>query len=635
MTLIDLLEKSVAKYAQRPLLWQKVGPAYKATNYADVHEIILNLAAGLHKLEIQPKDRIAMLLDGDKHWLYAAFAAYYNAAINVPLSVNISDPSELKFRLLHSGARVLFVTPEQLDKVEDLLIDLPALEYVICSDSQSISRSVDFTMQEVIAIGRKMRQQKALGEVSKKPEAEDIANIIYTSGTTSDPKGVMLSHANYVHNVEQIREIFPIDENYRTLLILPWDHCFAQSAGLLPMLSCGGSIGVVEKGSNRMETLRNIPQNIRQLQPDFLLVVPALAESIKRNIEKSVRIKGETSKKLFDQALRIAYTHHGFGKNPSQYYRKLLTPLVYMYDRLIFRKIRENLGGRLRFMVGGAALLDPDIQRFFQAIGIPLYQGYGLSEAAPVVSSNHAGDWKVGSTGKALPGVKVEIRDENNGQLSAGETGEICVNGPNVMPGYYKNPATTNETIRNGWLHTGDIGYRDADGHIYVLGRQKSLLISADGKKYSPEGIEEAILTRSELIHQIMLYNEHKPYTAALVVVSTEALFKVAKRLQLDATAKVGQEKLLAMVWEEIKRFREDEELSHLFPHRWLPNAFAIIHEPFSVENRLLTPTLKMVRRRIVEVYKSLLDELYTAGGKNYDNMYNRRVISRLFRKYH
>jgi long-chain acyl-CoA synthetase len=359
------------------------------------------------------------------------------------------------------------------------------------------------------------------------------------------------------------------------------------------------------------------------------------AESIKRNIEKSVRFKGETSKKLFDQALRIAYTHHGFGKNPSQYYRKLLTPLVYMYDRLIFRKIRENLGGRLRFMVGGAALLDPDIQRFFQAIGIPLYQGYGLSEAAPVVSSNHAGDWKVGSTGKALPGVKVEIRDENNGQLSAGETGEICVNGPNVMPGYYKNPATTNETIRNGWLHTGDIGYRDADGHIYVLGRQKSLLISADGKKYSPEGIEEAILTRSELIHQIMLYNEHKPYTAALVVVSTEALFKVAKRLQLDATAKVGQEKLLAMVWEEIKRFREDEELSHLFPHRWLPNAFAIIHEPFSVENRLLTPTLKMVRRRIVEVYKSLLDELYTAGGKNYDNMYNRRVISRLFRKYH
>ena len=631
-----MLESSVKKFPDHPLLWEKVGPAYVQLSYEDVSKYIHEFAAGLRSIGLNPEERVALLLDGDKYWFYSSYSVYYNRAINIPLSVNIADPSELKFRLLHSGSRFLIVTPEHFNKIEDLLIDLPNLEFIICTESVPDKRGIDYTISELVEKGRKAINDSSFDNIFAeiKTQPEDIANIIYTSGTTSDPKGVMLTHANYSANVQQIKEYVPIDENFKTILILPWDHCFAQAAGLLPMVASGGSIGILQTGKNRMETLRNIPLNIREIKPNFLLVVPALAEALKRNIEKAVKLKGETTDKLFRKGLRIAYQYLGFtGKNGAL--RKIIsTPLYLMYDKLIFRKIRENLGGKLDFMVGGAALLDPEIQRFFFAIGIPLYQGYGLSEASPVVSTNYKKSWKIGSTGLPLPNVQVEIRDEKGNQVNTGEKGEICVKGANVMKGYFKNEQSTNETIKDDWLYTGDIGYTDEDDHIFVLGRQKSLLISSDGKKYSPEGIEESILSRSRFMHQIMLYNDHHPYTVALVVIDNEEVFAYAKEELFNGTEEKGQDIILSEIWKEINRFKEDPEFNELFPHRWLPNAFAIIHEPFSVENRLLTPTLKMVRRRIKEIYESLLDILYTTEGKNYNSQNNRRVIKRLFQKH-
>jgi long-chain acyl-CoA synthetase len=283
----------------------------------------------------------------------------------------------------------------------------------------------------------------------------------------------------------------------------------------------------------------------------------------------------------------------------------------------------------MKFFIGGGALLDIELQRFFYAIGIPMYQGYGLSEATPVISANGPKKHKLGSSGALVKNMKLKILDAEGNELPTGEKGEIVIKGENVMLGYWKNPVSTAETVRDGWLHTGDMGYMDKDGFLYVLGRFKSLLISNDGEKYSPEGIEEGICDNTKYIEQMMLHNNQDPYTVALVVPNKTQLKQYVERIKpgLDWDTEEAKTLALKKIQDVINRYKSGGLYAGEFPERWLPTAIGILPEPFTEQNLLLNSTMKMVRGKIEERYKDRLNYLFTPAGKNIVNEKNMESI--------
>jgi long-chain acyl-CoA synthetase len=340
--------------------------------------------------------------------------------------------------------------------------------------------------------------------------------------------------------------------------------------------------------------------------------------------------KGATVEKLFNHAMKIAYRYNGIGWDRGKGLKIFLKPLYKLYDIILFKKIRETFGGRLQFFFGGAALLDIELQRFFYAIGIPMFQGYGLSEASPVISGNTQKKHKLGSSGIIVKMLELKICNEDGIELPVGEKGEIVVRGENVMKGYWKNERATRETIRDGWLFTGDMGYVDEDGFLYVLGRFKSLLISDDGEKYSPEGIEETIADRSQFIDQLMLYNNQNKYTSALLVPNREALTRWAKNNNVSLTESKGIEAVLNEIESVINQYKQGGIYDDLFPSRWLPAAIAVLDEPFNSDNKLLNSLGKLVRSKVVERHKDKLDFLYTPEAKNIVNQRNIEAIKKV-----
>jgi long-chain acyl-CoA synthetase len=458
---------------------------------------------------------------------------------------------------------------------------------------------------------------------------DDYVNICYTSGTTADPKGIILSHRNYTANIEQSLTLMDVPEWWSTLLILPWDHSFAHTVGIYIMMSVGASIAAVQ-GKSYIDSLKNISANIREIKPVFMLSAPTLAKSLRKGIEKGIRDKGAFTEKLFNHAMKIAYRYNGIGWDRGKGLKIFLKPLYKLYDVILFKKVRANFGGRLKFFFGGAALLDIELQRFFYAIGIPMFQGYGISEASPVISGNTEKKHKLGSSGIIVGMLDLKICDDDGNELPVGEKGEIVVRGENVMKGYWKNEKTTQETLRNGWLHTGDIGYVDSDGFLYVLGRFKSLLIGDDGEKYSPEGIEETITDRSKYIDQFMLYNDQNKYTSAILVPNKDALLRWTKNNNINLSDIKGQEAVLLEIESVIDQYKQGGEYGDLFPSRWLPAAIAIIDEPFTQDNALINTTGKMVRTKIVAYNRDKINYLYTPEAKNIVNPVNIEAIKKV-----
>ena len=628
-TLIELFEASVRQYPNNILLWEKRGPSYQGMTYAQTHDAVCTFAAGLLSLGIEKGDRIALIAEGRNDWVISELGILYTGAINVPLSVKLQEGSDLSFRLTHAGCRMAVVSATQAPKIRQICKNLPALERVIMLDTMD-----SLAAGEIPAIELHGRGKQFLSSFRDRFEArsasireEDPANICYTSGTTADPKGIILTHRNYTANVDQASAILPVPERYCSLLILPWDHCFAHTAGIYTLMRNGASMASVQTGKTPIETLKNIPVNIRETRPTFLLSVPTLAKNFRKNIEAGVKSKGAVAEKLFRAGLAVGYRYNGNGWNRGKGWRARYQPLVKLFDGLIFRKIRENFGGRLEFFVGGGALLDIELQRFFYAIGIPMLQGYGLSESAPVISANVMSRHKLGSSGSIVPNLEVRICDDRGNILPVGEQGEIVVKGENVMPGYWNNEKATREAIIDGWLHTGDLGYLDEDGFLFVLGRTKSLLIANDGEKYSPEGIEETICNKSKYIDQMMLYNNQSPYTVALVVPNRDSVMSWMKAHGHSPAAGEGQCAALNLIETEIEAYLGGGRFAGMFPERWLPASIVVLTEGFTEPNGQLNSTMKMVRGKITERYKEEIEFLYTAEGKAICNKRNKAVV--------
>ena len=471
-TIIDLFENSVKQYPDNPFLWEKTRDAFEPTTYKEVQQQVYAAGAGLIALGVKKGDNMALLSEGRNAWIIGELAMFYAGATNVPLSIKLEEANDLLFRLVHADVKYILVSGNQLKKIRAIMDKLPLVEKIIVIDELPEYKEKEISWSEVFRMGKEYLASHSLEDflaVGQSLQNNDYATITYTSGTTADPKGVILTHRNYTANVEQALSCVDIDDTWRTLIILPLDHCFAHVVGFYIFMSKGASVATVQVGRTGLETLKNIPVNIKEFKPYLILSVPALAKNFKKNIEQGIRAQGKNITRLFDFALKVAYIYNGDGReDKGRGVRFLLKPLVSLFDHMLFTKVRENFGGQLKFFIGGGALLDKDLQKFYYAIGLPMYQGYGLSEATPVISTNGPHRHTFGSSGMLVRPLDLKICDADGKELPAGEKGEIVIRGENVMAGYWKNPVSTAETVRDGRLYTGDMGYMGHDRLLYV-----------------------------------------------------------------------------------------------------------------------------------------------------------------------
>ena len=627
ITIIDFVEKYVARYSENPFLWEKNLDTnqWEPTTYAETLRKAKRIAAGLMALGVEKGDKISYLCEGRDMWVIGELGVLFAGAVNVPLSIKLEETNDLVFRVKHSDSKYVITSKFQLPKIRKVLPDCPMVEKVIVFDEIPDLRENEIYIGQILEMGDKLlsENEEILVERYRSIKPDDYANISYTSGTTADPKGILLTHRNYTANVEQAHSVIGVEEGDRMLIILPLDHCFAHVAGFYTMMSYGASIGTVPSGKTGKEALRNIPISIKEFKPHVMLSVPTLAKNFKKNIETTIKKSGKTVEKLYNFALNNAIKYNKEGYNKGGFCSWWRKPLMFLFDKIIFKKVREGLGGNMKFFVGGGALLDIDLQRYYYAIGIPMYQGYGLSEATPIISANSPKKHIFGSSGKVVSPMEIKILDADGVEQPFGSKGEICIKGENVMAGYWKNPKSTADTIVDGWLHTGDMGYmRDAE-MLYVVGRFKSLLIAADGEKYSPEGIEENLVESSKYIDGAILHNSQDPYTIALITPNKEALKVYVKELGLDPETDEAKVKMLEKLQDEVNMYRRGGRMFGTFPERWLPAAVCVLPEPWTEQNHFLNSSMKVVRGRVEEAYKANMEFAYTPEGKNIVNDMN------------
>lgn len=631
-TIIQLFDESVEKYANNTFLWEKTDNEFQSTTYEQTKDKVYKLASGLLQLGVKPSDKVALLSEGRNDWIISELAILHLGAVNVPLSIKLEESNDLYFRLKHSDTKFVIVSGGQVKKIRTILSQLPDIQKVIILDIENTEGELEIKYNEVCQLGSDhlAENREKVKAIAQAVKGHDLANISYTSGTTADPKGIMLSHRNYTANVEQAMSVIKLTPDKSNLIILPLDHCFAHVAGFYTFMAYGANVATVQRGSTPMETLKNIPLNIKEFKPTVMMSVPALAKNFRKSIEASIKAKGESTVKLFNKALETAYNYNREGYNKKN---SLIDKIkLKIYDKILFSKIREAaFGGNMEYFIGGGALLDIELQRFFYAIGVPMLQGYGLSEATPIISANSLHRHKLGSSGYLVSDLDLKICDDQGKELPLGEKGEIVVKGENVMLGYWKNEQATNETVKDGWLYTGDMGYMDNDGFLYVLGRFKSLLIGSDGEKYNPEGIEESMLEKSKFIDQIILHNNQNPYTIALIVPNIPNLKEHISKNYPDLNFESTEAKSAALqaIQNDLNEYKSGGKYAGEFPERWLPAAAGILPEPFTEQNQMVNSTMKIVRNKIESHYKDCIEFLYTSEGKKFINDYNLNSLKR------
>ena len=627
ITLIQFVEKYCSKYEGNTFLREKVDGIWTETTFGQTRKEAYRVGAGLMSIGLEKGDKVALLSEGRNLWIIGELGLLYAGGVSVPLSVGLSE-AELLFRIQHSQARYIIVSRNHLHKVRAILDQCPEVERVIVLDDVPLQDKEVF-INDIASAGDAYLKdnEETFLERGRSILPDDYATISYTSGTTADPKGILLTHRNYTANVEQAATVIGIPQDYVMLIVLPLDHCFAHVAGFYIMMYYGASIATVPAGKGGMEALRNIPTTLKEVRPHIMLSVPAISKNFKKGIESGIRKKSPFVQKLYHFALRnaIAYNREVYNRGGINFWRK---PIMALMDKLVFKSVREAaFGGRMKFFVGGGALLDIDLQRYYCAIGVPIYPGYGLSEATPIICANSPVRYVMGSSGRIVQPLECKICDADGKTLPAGELGEIVIKGENVMAGYWRNPKSTAETLRDGWLHTGDMGYLwpEDTTMLYVVGRFKALLISSDGEKYSPELMEESYVESSKFIDGAVLHNNQNPYTILLMVPNKDALREYVKTkfpaLDLDSTE--AKTKMLEKLQEEVNMFRKGGSHAGQFPDRWLPAAVCVLPEPFTQANGQMNSTSKVVRRKVEEAAAARMDFAYTPEGKNIVNEMN------------
>ena len=555
---------------------------------ADVEALALSLRA----LGIARGDRVALLSENRYEWAISDLAILGLGAVTVPIYPTLTA-AQCRALLQNSEAKAIIVSsPAQQEKVRSVAGELPALRMRIGMDSTpGTPRTGEHTLAAVLESGARLRESQpaAFRDSAAAVQPEDLATIIYTSGTTGEPKGAMLTHGNIASNIVASLQVLQFRSTDRSLSFLPLCHIFERMAGFYAILACGASIAYAQN-------FETVGSDALEVRPTVLIGVPRFFEKARARILTFAGTLRGPARALFAWGLA-----RGLEKARAHDARKRLSPWAVLQariaDRLVARKIRARLGGRLRFCISGSAPLAVEVLEFFHAIGVPIIEGYGLTETSPVISFNPPGREKQGTVGPPIPGIEVRI----------GAEGEIQTRGPHVMRGYFHNDDATREALRDGWFHTGDIGHLDAEGYLVITDRLKDLLVLAGGKKVAPQPLETKLKT-SPWISEAILLGDRRPYVVGLLIPDFVALEAEAKARGWSAAARrelLDRPEVRTLYQGAVDRLNGD-----LAPFEQIKR-FALLDRDLSQENGELTPSLKVKRRVIAERFAPRIEELY------------------------
>jgi len=590
--LFQIMCKDFGKEKVRAALKYRLNEKWIEVRYDKLYNQTEELALGMATLGVKRDDKIAIIGENRPEWVYSDMAILGLGAVDIPLYPN-STSETIEFILNNSEATGIIVSNKfQLNKVLKIWNNCRYLHFIIVMNLDDVPNEKGvFSFYEVQSKGRQFKNEEPtyFNESCILSQEKDLCTIIYTSGTTGEPKGVMLTHKNIVSNVIAAHEIFDIGEADIFLSFLPLCHIFERMAGYYTAFSGGCIIAYAE-------SIELIAQNMVDIKPTIMTAVPRLFERMYSKIQRNIETQSENKKRIFDWAIEIGKELQS-AKKSGQSSTIFLSIKHKLADKLVFQKLREKTGGRLRFFISGGAALARELGQFFEAAGILIIEGYGLTESSPVIAANRVNDYKFGTVGKPMPGVEIKIAKD----------GEILAYGPNIMQGYYKNRKETEESIKNGWLHTGDIGVFDAEGFLIITDRKKHLFKTSGGKYIAPTPIENMFLA-SKFIDQFVLIGDRRMFLSALIVPDYDALkeYADANRIQYNTI-----EELLSM-----KQIYELLEKEFDQFHKKLANfervrKFAILDKPFTIESGELTPSLKIKRKVVEERYKDLIDDMY------------------------
>jgi long-chain acyl-CoA synthetase len=597
-SLVDVYERTVEAHRGRALFGTKQGGGWGWITYGEFANLVECLRGGLASLGVERGDRVAIVSNNRVPWAVAAYACYGLGAVFVPL-YEAQSPKDWEFVVRDSGAKLLAVANETvLGKAQYLLDAVPSLARIVLIEGNAPGDPRVTTYLSALASGRP--------PPAVHPAPDEPATILYTSGTTGAPKGVVLTHGNLASNVSGAQDVFPILPSDRSLSILPWAHAFGQTCELHTFFACGASMALCEG-------MDKVLDNLAEVSPTLLACVPTIFNRLFTAVQQQLAGRPKAIRALVARALA--------SKARERAGARLGLPeraVVALVDRIVFSKVRQRLGGKLRFAISGGAALSREVGEFIDSIGVTVFEGYGLTETSPVASANGPSGRKLGTVGRPFPGVTVTIDpsavEHPSADRKAGGPveGEIVVAGPNVMKGYFNRPEETAAVLSpSGAFRTGDMGYIDGEGFVVITGRIKEQYKLENGKYVVPSALEDE-LRLSPYIANVMVYGENRPYNVALVMANVAALRTWAERthveLPQDAGAVLTNERVRDLVGSEIKAhstgFKGFERIE----------AFELVPGEFTVESGMLTPKMGLKRRRVVEQFGPVLERLYARG---------------------
>jgi long-chain acyl-CoA synthetase len=595
-----MLRSSAAQHAQRTAISYKKSGKIITLSYADFYQQVLMAARGLRRAGMAPGERVAIFSENRAGWAIADFGVQAALGITVPIYAT-NTGEQAAYIINHSGVRIVFVsTRQQYEKLLSIREQIPAVEQIISFDRflgrQELPVYSLYQLSEVSYPLTNEEQQEIEGWIDR-IEPRDIITLIYTSGTTGDPKGVMLTQANMIFNATVgVKKLEGLDPSELFLSFLPLSHVLERTAGYHAPLLCGCHIAFAE-------SVDKVVENILDFRPTIMVSVPRLFEKIYSRIYENVHRSSAIKRWLFHRAVRRSHEYimrRYIDPGPIGFLLRLEHRLL---DRLVFSKIRARFGGRLRYFISGGAPLDKTINEFMWAIGIPTFEGYGLTETSPALTLNAPWRVRFGSVGTLL--------DETEAKLAA--DGELLVRGPQVMNGYYQNPQGTREAFEDGWFKTGDIATIDNDGYIFIVDRKKEVIVTAAGKNIAPQALENK-LRLDKYISQAYVYGDRKPHLVALLTPNIDRLLEFARAEKLpylDLNELVSSRRTEQLYAERVAA------LNQQLPSYETIKYFVLLPREFSIEAGELTPTLKMKRKVIYEKYRDRIEALYQEQSVN------------------
>lgn len=596
----DMLRKNAARFGDKPALKFRRQGKYVILSYAEFYQRALMVTRGLGKSGVQPGDRIAILSENRAGWVIADMGVVAAGAVTVPIYAT-NTPEQIEYVLNHSGARIVFVSTKfQYSKLLRIRETIPLVEQVVSFERFLGTPSLPVcTFQQLSEVDEPVgaEERRDLEAGIDRIDSGDLMTIIYTSGTTGTPKGVMLSHRNILFDAQySARKAAVLTDRETVLSFLPLSHVLERTAGYYMTIMCGSLLAFAD-------SIEKVPENMLEVKPTIMISVPRLFEKIHSRIFETVHLMPFVKRWLFHRALSIGKRYVNL-----TYIRRerppLLTSLAYaLADLLVFRTLRARFGGNMRLFCSGGAPLDKGINEFFWIIGLPILEGYGLTETSPAVTLNTLEAVRFGSVGTPLEQTEIRVDAD----------GEILIRGPQVMLGYYREPEMTLGARRDGWFRTGDVG-RMEEGFVYITDRKKELIITAGGKNIAPQAVENA-LKLDTYISQAFVYGDRKPYLTALLVPNFDRLIGYARAHHVnyyDMEDLVMHEPI-----EELMEQRVAGVNSRLAPYETIKR-FVLLPRDFSIEGGELTPTLKFRRKQIYEKYKDRIEQMYGENGDSH-----------------